>query len=249
MMNLPIIKKPEQVTHVPIERTMDELSQEYGPIFIGPMTPSVASNSYKNGYFPLLPTEQVYKDVNEGFLFDKYIYCFPEKRGVLVPNLVLKANSSSIRRYNNKFTIKVNQNFKKVIYGCKTMVREEDNLSWINESYISSHLKLHKKGLAHSIEVYNKDKLVGGLYGVLIGSIFTAKSMFRNTKECSQKETNNASKVAIFALAQLLEKKTKHGYIDTMYLHPFLTSIGGQEISDVEFLSKLKFLKKMKIEL
>jgi leucyl/phenylalanyl-tRNA--protein transferase len=248
-MNLPIIKSAEQVTHVPIERTIDEFSQEYGSIFIGPSTPEVMANSYQNGYFPFIPTEYFYEIDETDFIFGQHIYCFPSLRGILIPEEILKYNQPSLKRIEKKLEIKVDEDFEEIIRGCLAMQRDSESFEWINNRYIESHLELFNQGLAHCVGTYKNGKLMGGLYGILIGGVFTAKSMFRNITKYGTSETSNASKMAIFGLAKVLSENNKDTIIDTMYLNEFLQGLGGYEILDEEFQLKLLKRKKMKVKL
>jgi leucyl/phenylalanyl-tRNA--protein transferase len=97
-----------------------------------------------------------------------------------------------------------------------------------------SYIDLHNSGFAHSLEVWFKDDLVGGLYGVVIGNVFCGESMF------SLK--SNASKVALVQLALLMKKYTTNGLIDCQVENNHLTSMGSKNIPREDFLIELKEL-------
>jgi leucyl/phenylalanyl-tRNA--protein transferase len=100
---------------------------------------------------------------------------------------------------------------------------------------MSSYVDLHLAGFAHSLEVWQENNLVGGLYGILVGNVFCGESMF------SLKP--NASKIALVQLAFLMKKLTKNGFIDCQIQNDHLMSMGSVNIPRKEFLSKLKTLK------
>ena len=96
-----------------------------------------------------------------------------------------------------KYQFKINKNFKKVINFCQKNKTRND--TWINEIIINTYLKLHESKKSHSVECYEKDKLIGGLYGVHIGSCFFGESMFS--------VKTNTSKMCLLYLIALLKKK------------------------------------------
>ena len=105
-----------------------------------------------------------------------------------------------IMRYINNmdYVIKVDTCFEEVMRECATRPRDEN--TWISEEMIVSYVNLHHLGFAHSIEVFVKENLVGGLYGVSLRGAFFGESMFNRV--------SNASKIALYYLIQrLLEKK------------------------------------------
>ncbi len=157
----------------------------------------------------------------------------------LDPRLVLFLDkfkcSASLKRIikSNKFEIKLNKNFRGTMQNCASAVRkgETGKGSWINEEMINAYTKLHELGYAHSVETYMKGGLVGGLYGVAIGKVFIGESMFCNV--------NDASKIALYYLVELLKKYNFH-FIDAQQSTPHLISLGAQEISRKEYLKLLE---------
>ena len=133
----------------------------------------------------------------------------------------------SLRSIINRktFTVTINQCFEEVMRGCAN--REE---SWISEEFIESYTQLHHMGYAHSVETWLGDELVGGLYGVSIGSVFFGESMFSYV--------SNVSKVAFAALIQQLVER---GYtlLDSQYINSFTESLGAVEIPDAQYTQLL----------
>jgi len=130
----------------------------------------------------------------------------------------------------NPFEIRFNSAFADVICNCKTIKRQGEEGTWITNNMEKSYIELHKLGWAKSVEVYQNNTLVGGLYGVDLGTVFCGESMFS--------KVSNASKVAFIWLAQYLEK---HNYklIDCQVYNAHLDSLGAVEIERKTFLSYL----------
>jgi leucyl/phenylalanyl-tRNA--protein transferase len=119
--------------------------------------------------------------------------------------------------------------FSKVINSCGSPVFGRSE-TWINKTIIKVFNELHKNGFAHSVEVWRGALLVGGIYGISIGGVFFAESMFSSTR--------NASKIAlIFLLSKLHNAKFK--LFDVQFLTPHLASMGGIEISRDKYLEQL----------
>jgi len=129
-----------------------------------------------------------------------------------------------------KFTYKFDTNFKEVIQNCKTIQRNDKNGTWINEDVISAYCELHDLGVAHSVESYLDDKLVGGLYGVVIGRVFCGESMFAHKSDASK------SAYAIF-IKHL--KEWGYEFIDCQVPTEHLKSLGAKEVSRDYFLERL----------
>jgi leucyl/phenylalanyl-tRNA--protein transferase len=127
----------------------------------------------------------------------------------------------------------MNQAFENVIQNCANQVRIEKGKAvktWIAPQYIKEYTKFHKMGFAHSVEVWDGDELVGGLYGVLVNGVFSGESMFH--------KKDNASK---FALLYLIERLKEKGFtwIDTQMVTEVVKSIGGKYISSEEHMRVL----------
>ncbi|MCF6349844.1 MAG: leucyl/phenylalanyl-tRNA--protein transferase [Flavobacteriaceae bacterium] len=180
--------------------------------------------AYRNGIFPWY---------NKG---EPIIWHAPKKRMVLFPKelKVSKSMKQIIKKENFKVTF--NQNFKEVIHHCKTISRNNQSGTWITDEMEQAYLKLHKLGIAKSVEVWSAKKLVGGLYGVDLKFVFCGESMFSLV--------SNASKMAFIFLVQKLEKE-HYKLIDCQVYNEYLASLGAREIVKKDFmkilLSKGKF--------
>jgi leucyl/phenylalanyl-tRNA--protein transferase len=183
--------------------------------------------AYKSGIFPWF---------NQG---EPIIWYSPDPRMVLFPSelKISKSMKQVIRK--QEFTITYNQDFEQVIYNCKHIFRASDQgQTWITDEMERAYIKLHKKGIAKSVEVWqhfdaiqNDKKLVGGLYGVDLGTVFCGESMFS--------KVSNASKLAFIYLVQKLEKE-HYKLIDCQVYNNHLASLGAKEIPRKTFLKYLK---------
>jgi len=131
----------------------------------------------------------------------------------------------------NQFRATFNQNFEEVIANCKNSYREGQGGTWITDEMEQAYINLHNLGVAKSVEVWDGNELVGGLYGIDLGHIFCGESMFS--------KVSNASKFAFIYLVQKLEKE-HYSLIDCQVYNEHLDSLGAEEISRSEFLTYLK---------
>ncbi len=129
-----------------------------------------------------------------------------------------------------KYFFKVNHNFHQVIELCKEIQRK-DNDTWINSIISNTFIELHKIGKSHSVECYENDKLIGGLYGLHLGSCFFGESMF------SLK--TNTSKFCLLYLIAIL-KKYNFSILDSQFFNPHLLQFGAYEIESEYYEKKLK---------
>lgn len=158
------------------------------------------------------------------------IWWCPDPRMVLFPN-ELKISKSMKKIFRNEiFTFTINKDFLSVIKNCQKIYREGQDGTWITQEIIENYTKMHKLGLAHSVEVWNKDnELVGGLYGVKINRVFCGESMF--AKE------SNASKAGFIWFVQKMKSHLE--IIDCQVYTKHLASLGARLIPRSEFLSYL----------
>ncbi len=162
-------------------------------------------------------------------------YC-PNERIIVQPeNFILPKSLKKIIK-NNTFNVSFDTAFQDVINACAQTSRKNQKDTWINQDMIKAYIKLHQQGIAHSIEIYQKNKLIGGLYGLAINSCFFGESMFHLI--------SNASKVAFYYLVQISIKK-KISLIDCQTTDAkHLLSLGGTIASREKFEILLK--KKIK---
>jgi leucyl/phenylalanyl-tRNA---protein transferase len=175
--------------------------------------------AYNYGIFPWY---------NEG---EPIIWWCPKPRFVIYPHEVKVAKS--MRSYFNqqRYHVTYNQAFVEVISHCKGVDRKNQDGTWINDQIVEGYSHLHRSGYATSVEVWDGDELVGGLYGVNIGKVFFGESMFSLRP--------NASKFGFITLAI---KLFEEGYdvIDCQQPNPYLTSLGGRFIEGAVFDSILR---------
>ena len=129
-----------------------------------------------------------------------------------------------------KYVFKIDHNFPKVIKLCKDIKRKENN-TWINHIILDTFIELHKIKKCHSVECYEGEKLIGGLYGLHLGSCFFGESMF------SLK--TNTSKFCLLYLIAIL-KKYNFSVLDSQFFNPHLVQFGAYEIETESYEKKLK---------
>jgi leucyl/phenylalanyl-tRNA--protein transferase len=194
-----------------------DCTSEEGVIALGgDLSVERLTHAYKNGIFPWFSDN------------DPIVWYCPFERMVLFPAEIKISKSMQKIINNNEFTITENTAFEAVIYNCKNIDRNDGFGTWITNDMEQAYLNLHKKGIAKSIEVWSKDELVGGLYGVEINHIFCGESMFS--------KVSNASKLAFMHLA----KNKNYKLIDCQIYNEHLASLGAREIDRSLFLSILK---------
>lgn len=154
----------------------------------------------------------------------------PDPRGVIdYEDLYV---SKRLLRYlkNTQLYFTLNQNFQGVIEECAQTKRRDQSGTWITDEVIQSYLEMFKRGLAYSLEAWDGEKLVGGIYGVSINGILTGESMFHKVP--------NASKFCLIILMKILNEAGIN-WLDTQMVTPVIKSLGGKEIPRKEFLSRL----------
>lgn len=174
------------------------------------ITPELIVRAYRAGIFPMA------EDAEDDDIF----WVSPEQRGI-IPLDGFKT-STSLRKAlrSNQFSVRVDSDFPAVIEGCATAGADRES-TWINATIRSVYGELFRRGIAHTVEVWDGAELVGGLYGLSIGGAFFGESMFHRA--------TNASKIA---LAHLVDRLNAGGYLllDTQFVTPHLASLGGIEI-------------------
>lgn len=185
----------------------------------GDLSPECLLTAYSQGIFPWFEEGQ---DVH---------WWTPSPRMVLFPEEV--HCSKSMRKHINKmqWEVKVNSRFEEVIDACADTRLDNAEGTWITHDMRAAYIELHRQGFAHSIEVYDEEELIGGLYGIGLGKIFFGESMFSYR--------SNASKTAFLLMARWLHKR---GFplIDCQVENPHLSNLGAREIDRTEFEQTLK---------
>jgi len=158
-------------------------------------------------------------------------WCSPDPRAVLVfteltPGRTLE---KALRRGGLTFTI--DRAFTAVIAACAAAPRPGQGGTWIAPAIIAAYTALHREGIAHSVEVWRDEKLIGGLYGVDAGGVFCGESMFHHEP--------NASKLAILHLADHLTARGSR-WMDIQQLTPHMARLGAREIPREIYLAALE---------
>lgn len=185
----------------------------------GDLSISRLLEAYKNGIFPWY---------NEG---SEILWWSPDPRFVLFTD-ELHVSKSMRQVINSKiFKVTYDTAFEYVIRNCKTSYRNGQDGTWITDEMEEAYSKLHHLGHAHSVEVWQNNILVGGLYGVSLGKVFFGESMFT--------KVSNASKFGFILLVNALKEK---GFkmIDSQDYTAHLESLGAREIPRNEFEDYLK---------
>ena len=165
----------------------------------------------------------------------------PPKRALIFLNEVHVSRSTRRALNKHKYTIKRNTNFSAVITACSKKSRRGQRGTWITPAMIRAYGKLHEAGYAHSFESYRDNTLVGGVYGVSIGGMFAAESMFYDEPA--------ASKAALLSLFDHL-KEQGVAWVDIQVINEFTESLGAKEIERNHYLALLQeALSKQKITL
>jgi leucyl/phenylalanyl-tRNA--protein transferase len=185
----------------------------------GNLSVNTLIKAYSQGIFPWYGEEM------------PILWWCPDPRLVLFPEKfkISKSLRQTIKR--NKYIVKIDKSFEKVIENCALSKRKGQEGTWITNEMKEAYIQLFKVGYAHSFETYYYNELVGGLYGVSLGRTFYGESMFY--------KMSDASKVALYYLVERL-KKWKFHFIDAQQSTQHMKMLGAEEISRVEFLRILK---------
>lgn len=207
--------------HEPFPDSDSALKEPNGLLAVGGcLSVERLASAYRSGIFPWY---------SEG---EPILWWSPSPRWVLVPHCVKISRSLRQRIKREDFSITHDLAFEQVITACAEPRPGQDG-TWINEEMQEAYIKLHHAGYAHSFECWREGQLVGGLYGIAIGSCFFGESMFR-------RETD-ASKVAFVIACQKLES-WGYGLIDCQVHTDHLESLGARPIEREAFLREIQGL-------
>lgn len=156
----------------------------------------------------------------------------PDPRLVLYPDDFKLSKSLRQRINRGMFRLRIDFAFEEVIFACANTFRKNQEGTWINRDMQEAYIQLFKMGLAHSIEIWEGNKLIGGLYGVSLGAAFFGESMFH--------KRSDASKMAFFYLSKVC-KVLNFDFIDCQVSNDHLLSLGAKEIERDCFLNELSF--------
>ncbi|MFN2099775.1 leucyl/phenylalanyl-tRNA--protein transferase [Altererythrobacter sp. MF3-039] len=175
--------------------------------------------AYRNGIFPM----------SDGRKAEEVFWVEPRERGILPLDNFRCSRSLKKMIRTSPISVTCNQDFDAVIEACAAP-RPGHPESWINQPIIDSYRALHRLGYAHSLECWDGEELVGGLYGVGFESVFCGESMF-----------NSRPNISKLALAWLVAIMRHAGYrlLDCQFITDHLASLGAQAISQAEYLQQL----------
>jgi leucyl/phenylalanyl-tRNA---protein transferase len=184
----------------------------------GDLTPPRLLAAYERGVFPWYSAQQ------------PILWWSPDPRMVLFPEEFKVSKSLTKTLRNGPYTTRLDTAFDSVIRACSAPRRSGAD-TWLNEEMIGSYGELHRMGFGHSVETYEADRLVGGLYGIQLGGVFFGESMFSRERD--------ASKVAMARLVGECRGRSIH-VIDCQVASAHLASLGAREVPRGEFVSLLK---------
>jgi leucyl/phenylalanyl-tRNA--protein transferase len=192
------------------------LADEDGLLAVGgDLTAERLILAYQNGIFPWY---------SEG---DPVLWYSPHERFVIFPEEVRSSHSMKQLIRSGKYEVTWDKDFAEVIKQCSQIKRKGQRGTWITQDMIDAYTDLYIKGIAHSVEVWDGDKLIGGLYGVETGPVFCGESMFSLEP--------NASKLALIYLCQNKEYKL----IDCQLHNPHLERMGGRYMDRSTYMNYL----------
>lgn len=188
------------------------------------ITPEVLLRGYAMGVFPMADS----REAGEIFWVD------PRRRGILPLDGVHVSRSLARRMRRGGYQVSLDRAFAEVLEGCAD--RPE---TWINAEIHALYLALHRRGAAHSIEIWDDTTLIGGVYGVTLGAAFFGESMFSRATDASK-----------LALVHLADHLARQGFrlFDTQFLTDHLASLGAIEISRAEYHRRLAMALSVRVD-
>lgn len=184
----------------------------------GDLSPERLELAYRSGIFPWYSDPQ------------PILWWSPDPRMVLYADELRVPRSLAKRIRQERFEIKLDTAFAEVVEQCAVVRRQGQDSTWITEEMFDGYVALHERGLAHSVEAWQDDELVGGLYGVAVGRLFAGESMFALRPD--------ASKVAFVHLARQLER-WRFPLIDCQVHTRHLARFGAREVDRTEYLDQI----------
>ena len=190
----------------------------------GALNPDWLITAYRHGVFPWFEDDR-----------GPLLWWSPDPRAILYPDAIKISRSLAKRLRNAGFRVTLDTAFRAVIESCaESRVRagRTETGTWITRKMIDAYTELYELGLAHAVEVWLEDELVGGLYGVSLGRMFFGESMFSREKD--------ASKVALSCLCKQMQQ-WDYLLIDCQVSNPHLVSLGAIELPRSEFVAKIEW--------
>lgn len=199
----------------PLEQALEDPN---GLIAVGgDLSPERLIAAYRQGIFPWYEEPQ------------PILWWSPDPRAIIRPDRVHISRSLRKRLRDNNYRISADTAFIEVLQGCAEITGKRPG-TWITDSMAQAYCELHQRGVAHSIEVWQNQDLVGGLYGVALGRVFYGESMFSRVSD--------ASKLALVALCRQLQQ-WGYGMIDCQVSNPHLLSMGAELLPRRQFAVEL----------
>lgn len=194
-----------------------ELADEDGLLAVGgDLSAERLILAYQNGIFPWFSDD------------DPICWYSPHERCVIYPDRLKVSKSMKQVLKNGGFKVTANQAFAEVIAHCAKIPRKDQPGTWITKEMQHAYFNLHQLGWAHSVEVWQNESLVGGLYGIAINKVFCGESMFSLM--------SNASKVAMIFLCQ----QSDFELIDCQLPNDHLLSLGAEMIEREKYMELLE---------
>jgi len=182
------------------------------------LSPERLMAAYQRGIFPWFSPGQ------------PILWWSPDPRMVLAPSALKISRSLAKTLRHADYTVRLDTAFDQVIAACATTPRYGQSGTWITTEMIAAYQQLHRQGIAHSVETWHNDNLVGGLYGIAIGGAFFGESMFSHRTD--------ASKIALAHLCAFLDARG-FGIIDCQMETSHLASLGAQPIPRDVFVARI----------
>jgi leucyl/phenylalanyl-tRNA--protein transferase len=182
-----------------------------------PLTAETLVYAYASGVFPMA------EETGEIFWYS------PDPRAIIPIQSYKPAKSLKPIINQKRFEIRVDTCFEQVMRNC-ALPRPTEPETWISEEIVQAYTELHKMGIAHSVEAWQDDKLVGGLYGVSLGAAFFGESMFSLV--------SNSSKVAFHYLIQILREQ-KYELLDSQFMNDNVQRYGAINIPRTAYIKRL----------
>jgi len=188
------------------------------------LTAELVIEAYQQGIFPWYSDDQ------------PVLWWSPNPRCVLFPEKFHISRSFKRTLNNNPFQVKIDTAFRETMLAC-AKPRTADTGTWITDNMLNVYCQLHESGIAHSVECWQNGKLVGGMYGLILGDIFFGESMFSTVKD--------ASKVAMFHLCTVI----KPYLVDAQVHSNHLQTLGAEEINRQEFIELVRTHSNLSLKL
>lgn len=203
------------IEHFPDPRT----ATDDGIVAVGGSPePELLAEAYSRGIFPW---------PMEGY---PLLWFSPAERGLLFFEELHVPRSLAREQRRTRLTFTIDRAFERVVRACATVSRAHEAGTWITREMIRGYCEFHRRGRAHSVEAWEGEELVGGLYGVDAGGAFAGESMFHLRP--------NASKLALLHLVEHLGARGL-GWLDIQVMTPHMEALGARLIPREEFLELL----------